>query len=229
MRADTHPTAAPDDFRSSVEGHLRQLLATTDGLLETLKQLEADNRKNGFVRRAREQQPEALTKGDTSYPPDMHESARISRDFHALADEVRPGLLRRVWSLFPDLEIDFPGTRGAEHKYRELLENIPEGHNETGWVRQFLLGLNTLLRDALNEVSRASRQGSGAGAETAGPSSESSIGNQLREKRVMRGHKQETVAEKLGCDVSTISRIERGKQHPQGHMEANIKKYLSDS
>lgn len=57
----------------------------------------------------------------------------------------------------------------------------------------------------------------------------SSIGHKLRQARAARDEKQETVAERLGCSVSEVSRIERGIHQPRFSLQTKIQQYLDES
>ena len=58
------------------------------------------------------------------------------------------------------------------------------------------------------------------------PQQSNDIGARLRKARKLRGDKQEAVAERVGCDVSTVSRIERGRQRPDESLRVRIDEYI---
>ena len=54
----------------------------------------------------------------------------------------------------------------------------------------------------------------------------SPLGTELLRVREQKGHSQEEAAEEIGCDASSISRIERGKAAPK-RLRKNVQKYLT--
>ena len=64
------------------------------------------------------------------------------------------------------------------------------------------------------------------GIVSATASDEAALGDNLRKARKHKKETQQTVSEFVGCDVSTISRIENGEQKPRTHAEA-IQAYIA--
>jgi DNA-binding XRE family transcriptional regulator len=79
---------------------------------------------------------------------------------------------------------------------------------------QYLLEERLLLNRELAEI------------DSAALSDEFALGDKLKKVRKHKKETQETVAEFVGCDVSTICRIENGEQKPRKHAEA-IQVYIA--
>ena len=155
----------PDDTTVPVLERLEHLLTTTGAHLQSLKRLESDRLRNSRIRDLLEKkaafenkkssdrltsEEETLIAGK-SYQY-IGEQNRIAQELDRIAEEVRPHLLRKVWPLFPAVEIDYPKTRGFEQEFRALAGELPDDSRETEWLTRFLLRLDTLLRDARDKA-----------------------------------------------------------------------------